>query len=190
MYWDGIIVNEELAALVREADAKSFEGRLSRLEFLLENLGEGYTLFPAIVLQYFEETKLCFYEGAFVASILMVSATFEELLRQIYREINQMEKANARGLSELVENAICDDLISSEEMEELTNLRKLRNKFTYINIGFGEGSKKNKKTLLDYALLWGDPREQNLPIEELSKDAIRVFARLLPEVCNRFWGNK
>ena len=183
-------MNEKLAALVREADMKSFEGRLNRLEFLLENLGEGYAPFPAIVLQYFEETKLCFYQGAFVASILMVSATFEELLRQIYRDANEMEKARAKGLSDLVENAIDDNLISPEEAEEITNLRKLRNKFTHINIGFGEGSIKNKQTFLDYMLLWGDPREEKLPIEEFSKDAIRVFARLLPELCNRFWGNE
>jgi len=182
-------MSDNLEKMMQEGDKKSFEGRLNRLKFLLGNLGEDYTPFPAIVLEYFEETKLCFYQGAFVSTI-MASATFEEVFRQVYRDANQMEKARTKGLANLVDYAIADELISQAEADKLTELRQLRNRFTHINIGFGEGSIKNKHTFLDYMLLWGDPREETLPIEELSKSAIKIFAELLPELCNRFWGPK
>jgi hypothetical protein len=183
-------MKDELETMVRESDEKSLSGRIERLRFLNDNLGEGYSPFPAIVLEYFEETKLCFFYGAYVSTIIMASATFEELFRQLYREANKMEKANAKGLASLVERAIEDGLISTEEAEKLTELRQLRNRFTHINIGFGKGSIENKHTLLDYTLLWGDPREETLPIEDLSKNAIIIFARLLPKLCSRFWGPK
>lgn len=92
---------DTLRNIMSESDKKSFQGRLNRLIFLLENLAEDYVPFPAIVLEYFEETKLCFYQGAFVASILMASATYEELLRQIYRDSGNIEKANTFGLANL-----------------------------------------------------------------------------------------
>jgi len=186
----GINRDNELKAMIIEADKRSFEGRLNRLAFLYENLGEEYVPFPAIVLEYFEETKLCFYEGAFVASILMASGTFEELFRQIYRDASDMKKANAKGLANLVNHAVKDRLISLEETKELTKLRRLRNKFTHISVGFKSVDFKKKRTFLDFILLWGDPRRERLPIEALAKDAIRIFARLLPELCNRFWGTK
>ena len=179
---------DKLKAMMIEADKRSFECRLDRLDFLLKNLGEDYVPFPAIVLEYFEETKLCFYEGAFVASIVMASATFEELFRQIYRNTNEMEKANARGLANLVSYAVGDDLISSNEAEKLTELRRLRNKFTHIRIGFKGIDFKKKRTFLDFMLLWRDRHKETLPIETLAKDAIKIFAKLLPELCNRFWG--
>ena len=182
--------DNSLNAMIIEADKRSFEGRLDRLSFLLENLGEDYVPFPAIVLEYFEETKLCFYEGAFVASILMASATFEELFRQIYRDANEMEKANTTGLANLVSHAVEDGLISLDEAEELTELRRLRNKFTHIRIGFKSVDFRKKRAFLDFILLWGDRHKETLPIEALAKDAIKIFARLLPELCNRFWGAK
>lgn len=181
---------DRLKAMIAEADKRSFEARLNRLRFILENLGEDYVPFPAIVLEYFEETKLCFYEGAFVASILMASATFEELFRQIYRNANEMKKANAKGLANLINHAVEDGLISLDEAKELTKLRRLRNKLTHISIGFKSINFKKKRTFLDFILLWGDPRRETLPIEVLAKDAIKIFARLLPELCNRFWGAK
>jgi hypothetical protein len=96
-----------------------------------------------------------------------------------------MEKAETKGMANLVEYAVEDGLISLEEAEKLTELRKLRNKFTHINIGFGEGSFKNKQTFLDHMLLWGDPRKESLLVEDLSRSAI-IILKLLPELCSRF----
>lgn len=176
--------------MIKEADERSFAGRVARLRFLIDSLGEGYAPFPAIVLEYFEETKLCFYQGAFVSTIIMASATVEELFRQVYRQANKMNKADAKGLASLVDHAVEDDLISPEEAEKIAELRKLRNQFTHVNIGFGKGSVENKHTLLDYMLLWGNPDKETLPVEDLSRNAIKIFAALLPELCNRFWGPK
>ena len=182
--------DDRLKAMIIEAGKRSFQGRLNRLRFLLENLGEDYVPFPKIVLEYFEETKLCFYQGAFVASILMASATFEELFRQIYRDKSEMKKAKSRGLADLVNRALEDSLISPYEAKELTELRRMRNKFTHIKIGFQRIDFNEKRTFLDFLLLWGKPYKETLPIEALAQDTIKIFARLLPELCNRFWGAK
>lgn len=182
--------DDRLKAMIIEADKRSFEGRLNRLRFLLEILGENYVPFPKIVLEYFEETKLCFYEGAFVASILMASATFEELFRQIYRDRSETKKAKSRGLADLVNRALDDSLIFPDEARRLTELRRMRNKFTHIKIGFQRIDFNKKRTFLDFLLLWEEPYKETLPIEDLAEDTIKIFARLLPKLCNRFWRAK
>lgn len=179
---------EKLKASILEADKRSLEGRLDRLLLLRNHLSDEFVPFPHIVLEYFEETKLCFYQGAFVASILMASATFEELFRQIYRDANEMKKANTRGLANLVSYAVEDDLISPAEAEKLTELRRLRNKFTHIRIDFKKIDFKKKRTFLDFILLWRHPHKETLPIEALAEDAIKIFSELVPELCHRFWG--
>jgi hypothetical protein len=177
-----------LRKMMIEQDSISFENRLARLRFLMGVLSDESMPISRIVMEYFEETKFCFYEGAYVATILMASATLEEMIRQLYRDSNQMEKANAFGLAKISRLALEDNLISNDEYKRLDDLRKLRNKFTHLSIGFDESDIKNKKTYSDFALFWEGSHKPELPIEQLAEEAIKILAELVPRFCFRFSG--
>ena len=99
-------------------DARCFEDRLSRIEWLVDNspAGENWT-FPGGLLakSLFEEARYCFvYAQTFLATILLGLAYIERTLAALSYEAgrNDLERA---PLSVLLEEAHAEGLIGSSE---------------------------------------------------------------------------
>jgi hypothetical protein len=129
---------DSLIAQVAAADERARPGRVSRLAALGDAEGvDGYPC-PALAHEYFEEARLCWYVGAFVAAILMVQLAFEEFLRSQYRvakgvggELRSGIKVDRAGFAELIVQARSDGFLSSSEANELHALRKRRNPYVH-----------------------------------------------------------
>ena len=72
--------DSRLRKMINASNKVEFEGRFERLKFLTSVQDEGFMLTPALALAYYEEAKLCWYHGAFVATIIIYCFNFVTLL--------------------------------------------------------------------------------------------------------------
>ena len=134
--WD----DSEIRNLLLESDKRSYNGRFKRLRFLLPIEDQEPFPISALAYEYYEEARLCWYMGAFVATIVMVQLSFEELLRSHYRmakgigeKLSCGKKVDQANFSDLINEAHNDSLISEEGAKLLHNLRKnIRNPYVYV----------------------------------------------------------
>jgi len=131
-----------LVKMIKNKEESELEERVKRLKLLISNITDEYVPVPSLAFQYFEEARLCYYHGAFIAAIFMVQLAFEELLRNHYRVIRgQKEKLTSKmkgaisvdeaTFLELIDEAKRDNYVTQKEIEKLHQLRKLRNRFQH-----------------------------------------------------------
>ena len=192
--WD----DSEIRNLLLEGDKRSYNGRFKRLKFLLSI--EDQEPFPvsALAYEYYEEARLCWYMGAFVATIVMVQLSFEELLRSYYRmtkgiggKLSCGKKVDQANFSDLINEAHNDSLISEEEAKLLHNLRKnIRNPYVHSkDIKVNRDGKPNRKTdFFTQCLKIEAPEVVGCNVEDEAKGAVQVLVTLLPKISRRFWG--
>ena len=139
------IDDNKLKKMVKSSDRKHFESRLKRLEYLVSISKVIYLPYPTICIATHEEARLCWYNGAFIASIVMTQLTFEELLRSYFRmsygisgELRHLSltgkivKCDSAGFYDLIQEAFLSRWLSSSERENLHKLRKIRNNYVHI----------------------------------------------------------
>ena len=98
---------------------------------------------PASVLasEYYEEARLCWYIGAFVAVIVLTQLCFEELLRSHYRVskgvsgyLNERLKVDDAGFKALIDRARADDWLNIDEANALNRVRRdFRNSYVHVH---------------------------------------------------------
>ena len=122
----------ELERLIRDANERAHSGRLERVSFLMSEADSEPVPFPALVYEYYEEARLCWYMGAFVAAIVMSQLAFEETLRSHYRvkrgvdgKLNEHKKLNEAGFADLIKQAGDDGWLSLEEAAALNRYKGL-----------------------------------------------------------------
>lgn len=123
--------------MINDANTRARKGRLKRLKFLLSTeMSAGIDIYrtSSLAKEYLEETRLCWFVGAFVATIMMAEVTMEELLRSFYRAIKGVngrltngKKLNEASFFDFIEQSVIDGLLNDEESRILNNLRKTRN---------------------------------------------------------------
>jgi len=180
-------VMDNLQAQVIEADERARPGRIVRLKWLrAEAPLESYPV-PALAQEYFEEARLCWYVGAFVASILMVQLAFEELLRSHYRvargvggDLAPRKSVDSAGFADLIEHAKRDGLLSSSEVRDLTLLRKSRNPYVHTKGVGGKGP-----SFLDQSMKTSAPELTGLGVEQEAKEAIKLLTTSFVRLCIR-----
>lgn len=126
-------MDDEIAVQVAAADARARNGRAARLKVLLSVMPvEGYPV-PALAHEYFEEARLCWYVGAYVATVLMVQLAFEELLRSSYRtargvggRLDSGVLIDRAGFGQLIHQGRSDGFLSRLEANELASLKERR----------------------------------------------------------------
>lgn len=123
--------DEQLEQLMRGADERAHNGRLERLRFLLSRQDPNPAPVDALAHEYFEEARLCWYMGAFVATILMSQLSLEEMLRAHYRlhegvdgKLNERLKVDEAGFLDLISQAEADGWLSREEAAQLNKIRR------------------------------------------------------------------
>lgn len=102
--------DEDLERLMRGADERAHNGRLERLRFLLSKQDPNPAPVDALAYEYFEEARLCWYVGAFVATIVMSQLALEEMVRAHYRRWKGVDGKLNEGLK--VDEASFLNLIS------------------------------------------------------------------------------
>lgn len=192
---------KDIEQLMHDGDARSYNGRLERLKFLLsiESQNEHPIPLPALAYEYYEEARLCWYTGAFVAAIIMVQISFEELLRSHYRaakgvsgKLSNTKKVDDAGFSDLINEAKKEGYISAQEAGSLHNLRKnIRNSFTHVkDIKVDEKENANLKTpnFFTQTLKIQAPEVLGSDVVEEAKDAIKLLVVAFPEISKRHGG--
>jgi len=175
--------------MIKQKDEKELNEKLKRLKFLISNSTDEYVPMPSLALQYFEEARLCYYYGAFIATIFMVHNAFEELLRNFYRVIRgQKEKIILKRRSvnvddatfkDLIDNAENEQFITKEEARELHKLRKLRNILQHTK------DVPPYQKSLDNSWLIQSMRIESRIIYEDARWAIKFLLNKFPLMCKR-----
>ncbi len=123
-------------------DVSCFEERLSRLTWLAESTPQGeYWTFPGgfLAKSSFEEMRYSFVYAQYLTTILVGLAYIERTLSAVFYGWgrNDLERAN---LSKLLNEAFNSNLIGKEELDELHEIRRLRNSYAHFRKpGHSEG---------------------------------------------------
>ncbi|MGB3478749.1 MAG: hypothetical protein WBB67_06280 [bacterium] len=191
--------DNEIKRLMLEGDKRSYSGRLERLRFLLSI--EDQEPFPtsALASEYYEEMRLCWYVGAFVAAIVMAQLAFEELLRSHYRvakgiggKLNCDKKVDNASFYDLIEEAKNDKWISGKEAKLLHSLRKnVRNPYVHVkDIKLNNKGRPNlkKDNFFNQFLMIKAPGLLGSDVETEAKKTIQLVITLFPEISRRYGG--
>jgi hypothetical protein len=123
-----------LKRTLHDSDEHTLGDRTQRLKYLADadNL-KDICLIPApdgLTASYREEAAKCYVQGTFIAAIVMVSLTFDVLLRSIFRSKHGENRCDKRHLdnmdfSELIDNALAEGHITLDESKALYHIRKI-----------------------------------------------------------------
>lgn len=177
--------------VVKMLDRRAHAGRTKRLRLLLNR--REYAPFPidALAFEYFEEARLCWYVGSFVAAIIMSELAFEELLRSRYRiakcvqgKLDSGKKVDDAGFVDLLEQARLDRTISRKEWLRLDGIRILRNPYVHTK----DWGHKNKPSFFVQLLKYSSPVLVGVSVEGEAKRSVSTLVSLLPVLARRFFG--
>ena len=151
-------------------DARCFEERLARLQWLADNSPEGeYWTFPGGLLakSLFEEARYCFAYAQFLAAILLGLAYIERTLAALFygEGRNDLQRAS---LKVLLEEAYEEGLIGVTEFGDLERIRKGRNIYAHFRRPGHEDSIEARSIRGDEA-----------PYDVIERDATAVIAAAL-----------
>jgi len=193
------LLENKIRQLIREGDKRSYSGRLERLRFLLSI--EVQEPFPtsALASEYYEEMRLCWYVGAFVATIVMAQLAFEELFRSHYRvangiggKLNCNKKVDNANFYDLIEEAKNDRWILGEEAKLLHDLRKnVRNPYVHVkDIKLNNKGRPNLRegNFFSQLLKIKAPGLLGNDAETEAKKTIQLVVTLFPEISRRYGG--
>lgn len=152
---------------LNEEDSRCYEDRLSRLEWLANNVPGGeYWISPGGLLakSLFEEARYCFVYGQFLATILLGLAYIERTLAALLYSSgrNDLERAS---FSTLLSTACDEKLITSSEFQDLERIRQRRNAYAH----FRKPLHKDSVEIRAF-------RENEMPYNVIEQDATVVIA--------------
>jgi len=147
---------------------------------------------PGLAAEYYQEARLCWYCGSFVASILMTQLSFEEALRAQYRvargvrgSLTGGKKVDDAGFSDLLQEAKTDGLLNAKEFRSLDELRRLRNPYVHSK---DVGGSDKRPDFSELTLKIKAPFLVSIGAEKEAERSIRTLVTLFPILCKRFWG--
>jgi len=129
--------DEELVLYLKEEDSTSLPYRLKRIRFMVKAFSKenGYLVLPGgeLSLHFFEEARLCYLNGQFIACVMLCQSLLEEIFRGLLRETGIMldRDLNKAGFETLTEEALKHALITLSEAEAFHRLRSYRNKYVH-----------------------------------------------------------
>lgn len=174
------------------ADERAREGRVERLKLLNKGASTDEIPMPALAAEYFEEARLCWYTGAFIAAILLSQLSFEGLLRSRYRASNGVggklsdgTKIDAAQFSQLIKAANKDGTINAGEYDRIDHIRTTRNAYVHTK----DPSKvANKSNAFQQTLKVAAPHLVGVSLEDEARRCIATLVELFGPLCARSWG--
>ena len=153
-----------------DEDARCFEDRLSRLEWLVDRSPVSeYWSFPGGILakSLFEEARYSFVYAQFSATILLGLSYVERTLGALFYGAGRNDLQRA-SLSKLLKEAHTHGLINDIEYNDLERIRGIRNIYAHFRRPGHEDSIEYRANLEDEA-----------PYNIIEKDAVAVMAAVL-----------
>jgi hypothetical protein len=172
------------------ADARARGGKKKRLELLAEAPPIQQFPAPQLARRYYEESRLCFYSGAYVATIIMAQLAFEELLRSYYRAIEgdgclpDGSKVADCGFADLIIRARRERLAMPRDVRRLEKLRMMRNPYVHSR---NEG-RKSDQTRQTLKLTF--PEYVGVSTEDEARKAVTTLIEVFPRLSHKIWGEE
>jgi len=186
--------DDELSQLIEDANERAHKGRIERLRVLLTQEDLEPAPVDALSNEYYEEARLCWYMGAFVATIIMSQLAFEELIRAHYREekgvegkLNRQKKIDRAGFADLIRQAKKDGWLSSEEAAALDKLRGIRNPYVHSK-DISKNRDMSTESFFIQTIKISAPElvEKSVYMEALQ--AVELLTTTYRMISRRFWG--
>jgi len=180
-------MTNDLEAQVAEADQRARTGRIERLRILQRASSlEGFPT-PALAFEYYEEARLCWYMGAFVATVLMVQLALEEFLRSHYRvalgvggKLSSGVSVDRAGFGELIKEATVDDFLTESEAKDLDSLKNCRNLYVHT-----KDQRQGRPSFFDQLAKIAVPELVGTGTEDEARVAVKLLMTLFPALCMR-----
>ncbi len=190
---DSSYTDEKLEQLIHGANERAHKGRLERLRLLFSAEDQEPFPTPSLAWEFHQEARVCWYVGAFVATIVMSSIAIEELLRANYRVMRGVggclengKKIDGAGFSDLINQATVDKWLTSEESITFHRLRKyLRNPWVHPH-DFDSENDFLKPNWLRQDIKIKAPNLLQGSVEEEAKEAIQLLVTTFPRISRRF----
>jgi len=153
------------------------ESMVERWAFLLENGFDGKISAPALAYMYYADAKYCWYNGNFVAAIILSQMALEEQLRNHFYVLPENQRdpninLEQAGFAELADHAIRVGYITQEYWELMKHLReRYRNPYVHS---------KRRKIRVKISDDKGGFQEKELPQEMVLELKMRKSAILVP----------
>lgn len=191
---DDSAVREALKDLISEADSRSHEGRIERLRFLLLREDLDPFAVDALAFEYYQEARLCWYVGAFVASIMMAQLAFEELLRSHFRvarggagKLRKGKTVDKSTFADLIDEAEIEGVLSKELADALHKLRKdYRNPYAHTR-DLNTNEESSGSWFMRQLWKIEVARTSGGGLEEEAKSSIELLTVEFPRICKRIW---
>lgn len=188
--------DDQIKSMVEESDGNEFEDRFTRLKFLISIEGEWFMTAPALATAYYEEARLCWYNGAFVATIIMAQLALEELIRSHYRQagfdmkLHSGKSVDAASFAELIDQALSDEYITEEEGKNMHEIRKYRNPYVHIKDAKIKGKKQDLESanFITQGLKIYSPELFEISVEDEAKAVLQIMIKLFQNICGRTGG--
>jgi hypothetical protein len=172
------------------ADARARGGKKKRLELLAEAPPTYEFPAPQLARRYYEESRLCFYSGAYVATIIMAQLAFEELLRTYYRAVEgegclpDGSKISECGFADLIIRARREKLASTRDTRRLEKLRMMRNPYVHSR----EEGRKSDQTRQTLKITF--PEYVGVSTEDEARKAVTTLIDVFPRLSHKIWGEE
>jgi hypothetical protein len=155
---------------LEKSDRDMFSSRLYRLKWLESVFpkGSGF-LMPPETFYVFEEARLAFINGEFVATLLLANAFLEQWLGNVLAS-KGYEKEAGRGLSAILKCMAKTGLLHPFLADAADRLRKVRNPFVHIK-SFNHEHRLTQR-------MFREKRYPNSLLEEDAKDAISLMLQV------------
>ncbi len=181
----------EIEGMLKNAGQRSFPGQADRLAQMLAVQDMSEARFDSLALAYYEEARLCWVYGAFVACIVMCQMAFEEAMRAHYwREGDRLlnrKKVNEATFFELTDTAERRGLLSSAEAEDLHRLRKeFRNPYVHPKLVSPSASLVRPDVFRQSLKIFA-PDVAEVSVEDEAFAAVALLVRLLPDLSARLF---
>ena len=136
---------------------------------------------------YYEEARLCWYCGAYVATILIVQLAFEEFLRSFYRaargigaKLDSGVAIDRAGFSDLTAQARRDNFLAASETADLVWLKDCRNPYVHTRDERVKGT-----NFFDQLAKIAAGNIVSVTVEDEAQRAIVLLISLFPLLCQR-----
>lgn len=159
---------------LEKSDRNTFSSRLDRLKWLESLFPKGYGfMMPTETFYVFEEARLAFINGEFVATLLLANAFLEQWLGNLLASKGYGKEAG-RGLSAILNCMAKDGFLHPFLVDAADSLRKVRNPFVHIK------AFDHKHRLIQR--VFREKRYPNSLLEEDAKDAISLMLHVATNV--------
>jgi len=123
---------DRLEAALEKYDRETLLDRVERLRWVDKVFPKGYDfMMPPETAYIFDEAKMAFLNGEFIATLLLASAFVEHWLG-IPLQSKGFHKEAQKGLGAIIECARANNLVHGYLLDKADHLREIRNPFVHL----------------------------------------------------------